>query len=206
MNAHGKVVTRVLSPARAATRERLIEAAISLATASGYDAVTVRTVAAEAGVSVPTVYQHVSSKDQLLAEALLALGQQSTVELRDRPPKGRTPAERISSVFRRIMQAAHHRPLLYQALYRGWVISAPEIANIDGAPGFGPERATWIGEALRAGDTGGLDEVDLQAATRVLSCLFLGALIEVASGRSPEEVGDIVEDASRRLLPTEPSS
>jgi len=201
MSTHGRVVTRVLSPARAAMRDRLIDATVELATSGGYDAVTIRAVAAHAGVSVPTVYQHASSRDQLLAEALLALGQRSTDDLRDRPPKGKTPAERISSVFQRIMRAAHDNPLLYQALYRGWVVSATEIANVDGAPGFGPERAAWIGEALRAGSTGRHSEEDLQSATRILSCLFLGALIEVASGRDLDAVRTIVDEAAHRLLP-----
>lgn len=204
MTKPGRVVTRVLSPARAAMRDRLIEAAIELATDGGYDAVTIRTVAARAGVSVPTAYQHVSSKDELLVETLMALGERSGAQLRERPPAGEGPADRISAVFEQIMRAAHERPLLYQALYRAWVAQAPTMALADGSPGFGPERATWIGEAIRAGAADGHTETDLESATRILSCLFLGALIEVASGRDLDDVVSLLRDAAHRLLPEGP--
>lgn len=201
MSTPARLVTRVLSPARAAMRDRLVEATIELATEGGYDAVTIRTVASHAGVSVPTVYQHVSSKDELLVETLMSLGERSGAQLREHPPAGAAPAERISAVFEQIMRAAHERPLLYQALYRAWVAQAPTMALADGSPGFGPERATWIGEAIRAGGATGLSEADLDAATRILSCLFLGALIEVASGRDLDDVVALLNDAAHRLLP-----
>lgn len=193
----GRVVQRVLSPARAATRDRLIEAAIALATEGGYDAVGIRQVAAAAGVSVPTAYQHVSSKDQLLVEALMALGERSTEGVRQRKPSGATPAERIGRVFRRIMREAARKPLLYQALYRGYVGSAPAV---EGLAGFGPERAAWIGDTLRAGDTGGASEEQLETASRVLSTLFLGAMVGVAAGRDVDEVVAVLDDATHALL------
>lgn len=201
MNSHPRLVQRVLSPARAATRDRLIAAAMELATEGGYNAVTIRAVAAAAGTSVPTVYQHVSSKDQLLVDALLTLGEESNRQLRQRPARGKTPAARITAVFSRIMQAAHEKPLLYQALSRAWVASAPAVTGIDGGPAFGPGSAAWIGETLRADGAHGHSEDDLEAATQILSCLFLGALIEVASGRDLDEVIQLLREASHRLLP-----
>ncbi len=196
-----RVVPRVLSAARAATRDKLIEAAIELATEGGYDAVGIRPVAARAGVSVPTAYQHVSSKDQLLVEALMTLGERSTQGVRARRPSGDTPAARLSAVFRRIMREAARKPLLYQALYRAYVASAPALAGMEGVVGFGPERAAWIGDALRAGDHRGFSDDDLDAAARILSTLFLGAMVGVAAGRDADEVTALLDDAVRRLLP-----
>ena len=200
-SAQGRVVQRVLSPARAATRDRLIDAAIELATEGGYDAVGIRPVAARAGVSVPTAYQHVSSKDQLLVEALLALGERSTAGVRSRAPRGSTPAARLSRVFARIMRAAAEKPLLYQALYRAYVASAPALTAVEGQVGFGPERAAWIGDALRAGDHGGFGDDELESAARILSTLFLGAMVGVAAGRDVDEVVRILDEATHRLLP-----
>lgn len=201
MDRQARVVQRVLSPARAATRDKLIAAAIELATEGGYEAVTVRAVAAAAGTSVPTAYQHVSSKDELLVEALMTLGDKSSRQLQQRPPSGRTAADRISSAFAQIMRAAHEKPLLYQALYRAWVASAPSVAGLDGTPGFGPGRATWIGRTLEGDGTEGHTREDLDAAWRILSCLFLGALIEVASGRDLDDIVQLLSDAAHRLLP-----
>ncbi|GAB2868536.1 TetR/AcrR family transcriptional regulator [Nocardioides pacificus] len=196
-----RVVQHVLSPARAATRDKLIAAAIELASEGGYDAVAIRPVAARAGVSVPTAYQHVSSKDQILTEALMSLGQRSSEGVRQRRPRGDSPADRLSAVFARIMREAADKPLLYQALYRAYVASAPALLESDTQVGFGPERATWIGDTLRAGDTAGHTDEDLEAAARILSTLFLGAMIGVAAGRPVDEVTALLDDAVHRLLP-----
>ncbi|MDT0203134.1 helix-turn-helix domain-containing protein [Nocardioides sp. AE5] len=195
-----RVVQRVLSPARAAMRSRLIATAIELATEGGYDAVGIRQVAAAAGVSVPTVYQHVSSRDQLLMEALMSLGERSTDAVAARPPKGATAAERLGEVFTRILREAGRKPLLYQALYRGYVASAPGLAGADGAPGFGPEQAAWIGATLRLGEGDGLAEDQIATAAPMLSMMFLGAMIGVASGRDHREVAALLSSAAERLL------
>jgi AcrR family transcriptional regulator len=199
--AQPRVVQRVLSPARAATRDKLIDAALELATEGGYDAVGIRSVARRAGVSAPTAYQHVSSKDQLLVEALMALGERSTEGVRSRRPRGDTPADRLAAVFRRILREAAGKPLLYQALYRAYVASAPALPGMEGLVGFGPERAAWIGDALRAGDHSGVSDEDLDAAARILSTLFLGAMVGVAAGRDVGEVTALLDDAVHRLLP-----
>jgi AcrR family transcriptional regulator len=196
-----RAVRSVLSPARAATRDRLVTSAITLATEGGYDAVGLRQVAAHAAVSVPTVYQHVSSRDHLLVEALMALGARSTEGLRRRRPRGTTPAARLSAVFTTILREAAAKPLLYQALYRAYVASAPVLVGVDGLVGFGPEKARWIGETLRAGDTGGYSDDEIDSAARILSALFLGTMIGVAAGRDVDEATAIITDATRRLLP-----
>lgn len=196
-----RVVTSVLSPARAATRDRIVASAITLATEGGYDAVGLRRVATHAGVSVPTVYQHVSSRDHLLVEALMALGARSTENLRRRRPRGSTPAARLSAVFTAILQEAAAKPLLYQAIYRAYVASAPSLVGVDGLVGFGPEKAQWIGETLRAGDPGGHTDDEIDSVARILSALFLGAMIGVAAGRDVNEAGIILTDATHRLLP-----
>ena len=196
-----RVVRSVLSPARAATRDKLVASVITLATEGGYDATGLRQVAAHAEVSVPTVYQHVGSRDQLLVEALMALGARSTESLRRRRPRGHTPAERLSAVFAAILREAAAKPLLYQAIYRAYVASAPALVGVDGLVGFGPEKAKWIGETLRAGDTGGHSDGDIDAVARILSALFLGTMIGVAAGRDVDEATAIITDATHRLLP-----
>lgn len=196
-----RVVQRVLSPTQAATRTKLIDAAIELATDSGYDGAGVREVAARAGVSPATAYQHVGSKDQLLVEALLKLGDRVTETVLDRAPTGDGPADRLTDVFSRILHQASQKPLLYQALFRAYVAGPPGLTGDPDLVGFGPERASWIGHALRAGDLGGHDEDDLDAAARVLSSTFLGAMVGVAAGREADEVLAVLTEAAHRLLP-----
>lgn len=196
-----RIVRRVLSATQAATRDKLIDAAIEVATESGYEGAGVREVASRAGVSPATAYQHVSSKDQLLIEALLALGDRVGDSVESRVPSGRGPAERLTDVFRRVLRQAAQKPLLYQALFRAYVAGYPGMVGIDDSVGFGPERAAWIGQTLRAGDTEGHDDAELDAAARILSTTFLGAIVGVAAGRDAEDVIDVLDEAAHRLLP-----
>ena len=55
---------------QAARRERVIAAAVDLASEGGYDAVQMRDVATTAGVALGTIYRYFSSKDHLLAETM----------------------------------------------------------------------------------------------------------------------------------------
>lgn len=196
-----RVVRRLLSRTQAATQDRLIDAAIEVATENGYEGAGVREVAARAGVSPATAYQYVSSKDQLLIEALLKLGDRVTENVQARVPSGTGPAQRLSDVFARIMRQAAQKPLLYQALFRAYVAGYPPMGGIDDSIGFGPERAAWIGHALRAGDTGGYDDAAIESAARILSTMFLGAIVGVAAGRDAGEVIGILDEAVHHLLP-----
>src|ERR1700680_1402257 len=63
-------VPRTLTRAQQARRQRVVDAAMSLALDGGYEAVQMRDVAARADVAMGTVYRYFTSKDHLLAAAL----------------------------------------------------------------------------------------------------------------------------------------
>ena len=71
----------LLTPNQQATRQALVDTAIELATEGGYDAVSMPEVARLAGMSTAKAYQYIGTKDQLLVEALLSLGQRSTEDV-----------------------------------------------------------------------------------------------------------------------------
>jgi AcrR family transcriptional regulator len=81
----------------AATRERLLAAAWRHFAARPYEAVRLREIAAEAGVTVQTLHAHFGSKDQLLSAAYLWWGTQ-VIAARDAAPVGRV-AEAIRVLF-----------------------------------------------------------------------------------------------------------
>ena len=62
--------SRGLTERQAARRERVVKAAIALASSGGYDAVQMRDVAAKARVALGTLYRYFSSKDHLLVSCL----------------------------------------------------------------------------------------------------------------------------------------
>lgn len=55
---------------RGGTRERLLDAAITLFAEHGFDACTMRDLASAVGIKAPAIYNHFESKEQILAEAV----------------------------------------------------------------------------------------------------------------------------------------
>src|SRR6476646_6389976 len=100
----------VLTASQAARRERVIQAALELGAAGGYDAVQMRTVADTAGVALGTIYRYFSSKDHLLAAALVEWVDDLERRVGQRPPRGTTTAARVVSVLRRATKAMESQP------------------------------------------------------------------------------------------------
>ena len=63
-------VAKVLTPRQVARRESIIEAVRTLLARHGYDGVSMREVAAEAGVSPSTLYEIYESKDALILQSV----------------------------------------------------------------------------------------------------------------------------------------
>src|SRR3954447_3265628 len=99
-----------------ARRSRVIAAALELAAEGGYDAVQMREVAATASVALGTIYRYFSSKDHLLAAALVEWSSDIRGRLALRPPKGDAVADRVVDVVRRAQRAMERNQRLASAL------------------------------------------------------------------------------------------
>ena len=189
-----QVAPRPLSATQAATRQRLLDAARQLASEGGYDAVSMRGVAARAGVSPPTAYQYFASRDHVLVEVLTELAAATTVLIADRPSRRRDPVERTVATLRRVVQRAEDEPLLFVALIRAYISGAPEVRHASGA--MESSMRSWIDSALGAEAMG-----DREAVVSILEAvLFTGMAGLVVGGDSPAEIGDDLERAARFLL------
>ena len=72
----------------ALTQEQVVRGAVDLLAKAGLEALTLRALATELGVSAPTLYWHVRDKRQLLdlmAEALVAQEDRSTAPAHGQP-------------------------------------------------------------------------------------------------------------------------
>src|SRR5438034_8203480 len=105
-----------LTPNQAARRQRVIDAAMKLAADGGYDAVQMREVATEAGVALGTIYRYFSSKDHLLAEALVEWAADLGRKVSRKPPKGDTLADRVVDVLRRATRTMEQELKLSEAV------------------------------------------------------------------------------------------
>ena len=186
------VVVRPLSPTQAATRRRLLDAALTVAAADGYDGVTVRKVAKAAGVSAPTAYQYFTSKDHLLVDVLVDLVGGTTGSLTQRPVAGDTAADRAAATLRRAVERVADAPDLYVALTRAYLTGGTDVAHARDAMEASTRR--WVDLAL---DGTGADP-DLH---EVLEALLFAHMVGLVTGRrDAATLADDLERTVRKVL------
>lgn len=108
---------------------RIIETTIELAEQGGFEAVRLRDVAAHAGVAMGTLYRRFSSKEDLLVAALELETRAMETRVRQRPPKGASPAERVVSFFVMATRGMLRRPNLSRAMLRASAVGEPALAR-----------------------------------------------------------------------------
>jgi AcrR family transcriptional regulator len=123
------------------TRTRILAAAARLLYVQGVAAVKMESVAAEAGVTKQTLYDHFPSKDEMIAAALDARVETVLALYRD----WAKPADGAASVRDRV-QAMLHNIVAYASTGAwsgcGFQRAAAELAPMRGHPGAdGPRRA-----------------------------------------------------------------
>jgi AcrR family transcriptional regulator len=134
-----------------ARRERMLTAALTLASRGGYDEVQMREVAEQAGVALGTLYRYFPSKVHLLASALARhlTGLRGTVLADADQPAD--PAMRVLAVMNRLVdELSRDRQVaeaLIQAMTSASATVGTEIDNVEevmisliGAAAFGPDH------------------------------------------------------------------
>ncbi len=185
----------VLTRSQHERRARVIEAAIQLATAGGYDAVQMRDVAARAGVALGTVYRYFSSKDHLLAAALLewARGLEGNAGARVMPA-GDTPVDRLVAVIRRITRASAREPVLFAALVTAITAPDPAVSECQA-------QVQHIVSAVLSFPLEGIAPEIREGAVRVLAHVWFASLLGWVNGwTAMGQVADELEFAARLLL------
>jgi TetR/AcrR family transcriptional regulator, cholesterol catabolism regulator len=179
---------------QAVRRKRVIDAAMVLAAEGGYEAVQMRDVAERADVALGTLYRYFPSKDQLL---VAALGEWATIlerRLKQKPPQGATPADRVTEVLRRASRALEREPRVTGAMVTA--LSSPD-----------PDAAATkndVYETMRLIISGAIDGATVESTdevVRVLGYVWFAALISWASGMAaPGLMADELEVAARLLV------
>jgi AcrR family transcriptional regulator len=103
----------------AATRQRLLRAALELFTTVGFRATTTPEIAARAGVAEGTIYRHFSSKEELLVSAYRESQGWGLALIK--VPEGDNalpPQDRLLEAARRLVSAAQSDPAMTRMLLR----------------------------------------------------------------------------------------
>ncbi|OBK76696.1 TetR/AcrR family transcriptional regulator [Mycobacterium sp. 1274761.0] len=178
---------RRLSAKQADTVDRLGRAAVDILARDGFAGLTVRRVAAEAGVGAATAYTYFSSKEHLVAEVFWR-------KLAIAPPAAREsddPAGRVIEVLRHIALLVADEPEFACAVTTALLGKDPDVEVLRLRIGraihdrlltaFGPERDPDVLESLEL--------------------LYAGALVRAGMGYgSYADIADRLEKSARLML------
>lgn len=94
------------------TRDRLIEAALQQFTATGYHGASMRQIAEAAGVAVGGIYNHFSSKEEMLKAVILAYHPLNLIAPRLENVEGETIEAFLTNAAQQFLSALAERPTL----------------------------------------------------------------------------------------------
>jgi AcrR family transcriptional regulator len=179
-----------------ARRERMLSAAIELASEGGYEGVQMREVAERAGVALGTLYRYFPSKVHLLVAATT----QEIGEMRDRlahrPLESGDPVERVVAVIDSSTRYLQRNRNLTAALMRA-MMSGDESVGVE-VGRVGRAMTSIITWALRG--TGEPTEHE-SAVASVLENVWYACIVSWLSGRkTADEVRSELALAARLLL------
>jgi AcrR family transcriptional regulator len=161
---------------KAATRERIAEAALAQVAEGGYASASVQSVAGRAGVAVGTVYRHFPSKGELFAEVFTRASQRELdVVTEVSAADGRPAPERIAAAVEAFCRRALAGPVFAYALIAEPVDPAVEGERLRLRRGYRDAFAGVLAEGVEGGELHPHDSVTIAAA-------IVGALGEALVG------------------------
>ncbi|HKP57920.1 MAG TPA: TetR family transcriptional regulator [Polyangiales bacterium] len=159
-------------------RDRILDVAIDLAAAGGYENVRQRDVADQAGIALGTLYKSFSSKEHILSAAIEREADELEKRLKSRPPAGETPTERLQALFKIITRAMCHKPKYARAVIRAMASGQPGVASHVTA--YQGRMNAIIGSVMRV-DEREIDEHQLALAT-LLQQIWFASLVAWSAG------------------------
>jgi TetR/AcrR family transcriptional regulator, cholesterol catabolism regulator len=177
---------RRLTAKQADTVDRLGQAAIEVLSREGFSGLTIRMVAAEAGVGAATAYTYFSSKEHLVAEVFWRRLASTPVPTIDSPD----PSVRVIAVLRHTALLVADEPELAGAVTNALLGKDPDVRHL--RLRIGREIHQRLVAAL------GPDCADVVES---LELLYAGALVHAGMGyASYSRIADRLEASARLLL------
>jgi AcrR family transcriptional regulator len=171
---------RVTAEAKAATRQRILEAAKRLFATAGFDASTTRDIADAAEIAAGTLFNYFPSKEALLAS--LATEAVAGVDRDLDASAGQSLEEDlfafVSAGLRKLKPLRKHLPVLFET-----TLSPLACAHDDEGQAF---RATHLETVARVAKKRGVGEMS-PVALQLYWTLYSGVLVFWAQDRSPKQ-------------------
>jgi AcrR family transcriptional regulator len=182
---------------QAERRARVVQAAMQLAREGGYDAVQMREVSARADVALGTIYRYFSSKDEILAEGLVAWVNQTRARMAGRARRGATPAAQVADTLRAASRIPDDAAPLLRALMTA--MSSPTISPSRSSQHLHEQMRGIVLDAVLASPVPG---IDAEGVARVIAHVWSSCIAQWVGGTfdSAQVIGDELASAARLLL------
>jgi AcrR family transcriptional regulator len=171
----------------AATRERIVAAALAQVADGGYRSASVQRLARRARVAVGTVYRHFPSKGDLFAEAFRRASQRELDVVVEVAESDGSCRERVAAAVEAFCRRALAGPVLAYALLAEPVDPAVEAERLRFRIGYRDAFATVLADGVRDGELRPHD-------THTVAAALVGALgealvgpLSIANGRGSHE-------------------
>ena len=183
-----------MTPNQLARRERLLDAVIELV-ADGYDEdMQMKDIAERAGVALGTMYRYFSSKDHLVAAALVHWASGLDQGVTRRAPKG-TPAERLTAALHQALVAYQRRPAFARLLVMVANSSDPNASACYAE--LGPVVFGTLGRVIED-----VDPERRERVMKIIGAVWYHCLVEWTIGRMTlAQVDETLESACHLVLP-----
>jgi AcrR family transcriptional regulator len=112
-----------------ARRDKILDVAVALAEAGGFDNVRQRDVAARAGVALGTLYKSFRSKEDILTAALEREAELLERRMEGKPATGGNRVQRIANFFGTVTRGLCRKPKYARAVLRAMASGEPEVAG-----------------------------------------------------------------------------
>src|SRR5215211_7915363 len=174
-----------LTPKAQRTRERILESALALFAEKGYEATTMRDVAARAGTSLGLAYRYYASKEGFALEPYLRLAEASQEWARGNLPEG-TIAERFErTMLAKLDQVKAHRGPLAALLVKALDPNSPTSALGEGTAVVREKMGSVFLEVVK-----GASDAPSEKQTRELGVVLYGLHLAILLYRFHDKTAD----------------
>jgi TetR/AcrR family transcriptional regulator, cholesterol catabolism regulator len=181
-----------MSSAQLARRQRLIDAVVELVGEGRDEDVQMKDIAERADVALGTVYRYFSSKDHLLAAALLEWA--GGLDQRNVATAGTGAGDRLAGTLHQALRAYRRQPTFARVLV--FVANSPDPYASQCFAQLGVVVFGTLTRTLDGVDAGRLDDV-----LRVVGAVWYHAMSEWVKGRMDlDQVTDLLDTSCRLLL------
>jgi AcrR family transcriptional regulator len=173
---------RVTAETKAATRQRIVEAARQLFAAKGFDAATTRDIADAAGIATGTLFNYFATKEAVLAALVAEAANEASAEFAETSSKESSFEEElfsfVSAGLRKLRPLRKHLPALLET------VLSPLITASDGEePSLRVAHLETVTQLAKKHGPGELSPTALQ----LYWTLYTGLLVFWANDRSSKQ-------------------